>query len=254
MSKFKICIITQNEPFYLYENLDRLLSEIRHDCFLTDIYILPSRPYGKKQSLAQKLLSTLSTFGGKFILLYIYRYLIRYILGKHNLIKLGKKYQLNFITIRDGINIAKNVNKIKGQNYDIIFSILGSEIFDNCLINSPNVAFLNLHCSLLPRHRGMMPSFWSMYHGDATIGVSVFRVAEGIDQGEIIVQKEVQNRFKRQSDLIRTTKNIGITAFLETLDILLPENGNNKSLVTESYNKMPSRNQVKEFRKMGNQF
>lgn len=254
MRKYKICIITQNEPFYLYENLDRLLNEIRYDFSITDIYILPSRPYGKKQSLVNKLISTLRAFGSKFLILYIFRYLTRYILGKSNLIKLNKKYKLNLMSIKDGINSAKNVNLIKSKNYDIIFSILGSEIFDTSLIQCANVAFLNLHCSLLPRHRGMMPSFWSMFHGDATIGVTVFRVSEGIDQGEIIVQKEIHNRFKRQADLIRTTKNIGITAFLEGLDILLPENKENKSILTETYNKMPNRKHVKEFQKMGNRF
>lgn len=49
---------------------------------------------------------------------------------------------------------------------------------------------INLHPSLLPRHRGPIPAFWALLEGGA--GVSVHRLAPRIDAGEVLVQRAVE--------------------------------------------------------------
>jgi hypothetical protein len=48
---------------------------------------------------------------------------------------------------------------------------------------------INLHPSLLPRHRGPIPAFWSLLEGGT--GVSVHRLAPRIDAGEVLAQRPV---------------------------------------------------------------
>ena len=49
---------------------------------------------------------------------------------------------------------------------------------------------INLHGSLLPRHRGAAPVQWAILAGDATTGVSVIRMSPRLDAGAVIVSRE----------------------------------------------------------------
>lgn len=48
----------------------------------------------------------------------------------------------------------------------------------------------NLHPSLLPQYRNVSPVQYSIALGDQTTGITLFRISEGIDSGEIIGQTE----------------------------------------------------------------
>jgi methionyl-tRNA formyltransferase len=61
--------------------------------------------------------------------------------------------------------------------------LLGSNVLDTA-----RRAALNLHPSLLPRHRGPNPYFWVYYHSDRRTGVTVHRMNEFADAGDILGQ------------------------------------------------------------------
>jgi methionyl-tRNA formyltransferase len=48
---------------------------------------------------------------------------------------------------------------------------------------------LNVHSSLLPRHRGPNPLLWIYYHNDQRTGVTVHRMNQRADAGEILAQE-----------------------------------------------------------------
>jgi methionyl-tRNA formyltransferase len=50
---------------------------------------------------------------------------------------------------------------------------------------------INFHPSLLPLHRGISAIPWTILHGDERAGLSIHFVDEGIDTGDVVVQKEV---------------------------------------------------------------
>ncbi|MBI5495533.1 MAG: hypothetical protein HY904_10955 [Deltaproteobacteria bacterium] len=49
----------------------------------------------------------------------------------------------------------------------------------------------NVHPSLLPRHRGYNPYFWTILRGDAVSGVTVHRMTERFDDGDILARAEL---------------------------------------------------------------
>jgi methionyl-tRNA formyltransferase len=51
-----------------------------------------------------------------------------------------------------------------------------------------------IHNSLLPKYRGGSPLVWSIINGDDFVGSSVFRLSEGMDTGDLLLQVEVENR------------------------------------------------------------
>jgi methionyl-tRNA formyltransferase len=50
---------------------------------------------------------------------------------------------------------------------------------------------VNLHPSLLPRHRGPLPLFWTYHANDPVAGATVHYASEKFDAGDIIVQQNV---------------------------------------------------------------
>lgn len=52
----------------------------------------------------------------------------------------------------------------------------------------PGAGTINAHAALLPRHRGPLPLFWIYYHDDRDTGVTVHRVTERADAGEVLAQ------------------------------------------------------------------
>jgi len=85
----------------------------------------------------------------------------------------------------------------------------------------PSVGFLNVHASLLPRHRGAAPINWALIRGDEETGVTIMWVTYEVDTGPILLQKPVP---------IRPSDNAG------TLSAKLAEEGG--ALLVESLNKL----------------
>lgn len=55
----------------------------------------------------------------------------------------------------------------------------------------PSVGFLNVHASLLPRHRGAAPINWALIRGDQETGVTIMWVTYEVDTGPLFLQKRV---------------------------------------------------------------
>lgn len=50
---------------------------------------------------------------------------------------------------------------------------------------------LGMHCSMLPRYRGGAPIPWAIINGESQTGVSMFHLEDGVDAGDIVVQRAI---------------------------------------------------------------
>ncbi|MER7672874.1 formyltransferase family protein [Kitasatospora sp. NPDC096128] len=57
------------------------------------------------------------------------------------------------------------------------------------VLSVPRLGVLNVHPSLLPRHRGPMPIHWAVRHGDPETGVTIHWMDESFDTGRILAQR-----------------------------------------------------------------
>ncbi len=96
------------------------------------------------------------------------------------------------------INAFKSINGGDGLSYvegfwpDVIVSVRFGQIFRHPVIDIPRFGVLNLHSGILPSYRGILATFWSMLHGNPTIGCTLHYVLDGtIDTGSIIGIHEV---------------------------------------------------------------
>jgi len=63
------------------------------------------------------------------------------------------------------------------------------QILPKALLDIPPHGFVNAHTSLLPKYRGAAPIQWAILNDDAETGVTIMRIDEGLDTGDILVQQ-----------------------------------------------------------------
>jgi methionyl-tRNA formyltransferase len=104
---------------------------------------------------------------------------------------------------------------------DVAVVVAFGQIFRPELLRLPRWGCINLHASLLPRHRGAAPVQATLRSGDEVTGVTTMQMDEGLDTGPILLHREVaiapeENAGELQARLAR----IGSALLVETLDEL----------------------------------
>lgn len=252
----RIVIITQDEPFYLKNSLSYLLDIIPEHSKVVGCIVSDVSPFGKKESFFSKAKKTLNIFGLEFFLFYSIKYLNSKLLTDNSVFRLLKKKNIPVIKLHENINKYSSISKIKSYKPDLLVSILGNQIFKKPIIKLAPKGCINLHTALLPKYRGLMPTFWVLKNNEKKTGVSVFLVDEGIDSGPIIVQSEVEIKDMNQQQLIKYTKKIGMEAIAKSIDIIYKDNfeyiENDDS--KQSYYSFPTKQDVLDFKKAGKKF
>jgi len=64
-------------------------------------------------------------------------------------------------------------------------------IIPSKLIKIVENGIIGIHGSLLPKYRGFSPFVWALINGETKTGLSLFYFSNGIDDGDIIAQKEI---------------------------------------------------------------
>ncbi|GAB4274501.1 MAG: methionyl-tRNA formyltransferase [Coriobacteriia bacterium] len=86
------------------------------------------------------------------------------------------------------------------------------------LIDIPRHGTLNVHASLLPRHRGAAPIERAILEGDAVTGVSIMRVEPTLDTGDVALSVEVPIGDMDSETLANVLAEEGARALLRVLD------------------------------------
>jgi methionyl-tRNA formyltransferase len=58
-------------------------------------------------------------------------------------------------------------------------------------VKTPRLGTIQYHPSLLPKYRGPSAINWAIARGETKTGLTIFRPSDGLDEGEVILQKEV---------------------------------------------------------------
>src|SRR5580658_4086064 len=82
------------------------------------------------------------------------------------------------------------VSALSALRPDLSLVVAYGHLLRDNLISVPRLGTLNLHASLLPRHRGASPIQAAIAAGEAVSGITVIYMAEGLDTGDILLKKE----------------------------------------------------------------
>ena len=252
----RIVIITQDEPFYLAENLHYLLESFPGHSEVVACVVNDASPFGKKETFLQKAKKTYHVFGFRFFLYYSLKFIISKFDRSKKVDNVLNKFSIPKIVLSNNINDVESVEIIKSYDPDLLISILGNQIFKKQIFDLAPKGCLNLHTALLPKYRGLMPTFWVLKNNEEYTGVSVFYVDKGIDSGPIVVQKKLKIANRTQEELIVYTKRIGMECILNAVDLI---HNDNVKLIENDADKMtyfsfPTREDVNEFKRIGKSF
>ena len=83
------------------------------------------------------------------------------------------------------------LEQLRALQPDVIVVMAYGQILPRAVLEIPRIACLNLHASLLPRHRGAAPIQAAIVEGDRETGITVMDMDEGLDTGDILLQASI---------------------------------------------------------------
>ncbi|MCF7669317.1 MAG: methionyl-tRNA formyltransferase [Verrucomicrobia bacterium] len=75
-------------------------------------------------------------------------------------------------------------------NPDLIVVAAYGQIVPASVLSLPPYGCINVHASILPRHRGAAPIQWAILNGDQQTGVTIMKMDEGLDTGDILAVRK----------------------------------------------------------------
>ncbi|MCS3648571.1 methionyl-tRNA formyltransferase [Salinibacter ruber] len=117
-------------------------------------------------------------------------------------------YGENWFTVKS-INSKSSYNIIKSNSLDVLLVMGWQELLEPKILSIPKMGCIGRHLSLLPKRRGRAPVAWALIHGLKETGVTLFWMDEGVDSGDIALQKRVNiNHEDEASDIHEKMTNI----------------------------------------------
>ena len=90
------------------------------------------------------------------------------------------------------IKDPESISQIRALAPDAIVVMAYGQILPRAVLEIPRLACLNLHASLLPSWRGAAPIQAAIAAGDGTTGITVMYMGEGLDTGDILLQRKIE--------------------------------------------------------------
>ena len=119
------------------------------------------------------------------------------------------------------IKSPEGLTQLKAFEPDLCVTAAFGQLLSKENLAVPRLGTINVHASLLPRHRGSAPVHWSILMGDRITGVTTMMTDVGMDTGDILLMQEVpigpEDTAGTMTDRLALT---GADLLLKTLDRL----------------------------------
>jgi len=114
---------------------------------------------------------------------------------------------------------AAFLDALRGLAPDLIVVAAYGKILPRAVLDLPPRGCINVHASLLPRHRGAAPVVWTILAGDAITGVTIMEMNEEMDAGDVLLQRETAVRpDDTGGTLLERLATLGASAIGEAID------------------------------------
>jgi methionyl-tRNA formyltransferase len=172
----------------------------------------------------------------------------------HSLRQASQRTDTRYMKL-EKINSRSGRRVLRSLDPDVFFSIACPQILKSRTLSIPEMGVYNIHTSLLPENRGMLPSFWTLFENRGNTGVTLHRMNEQLDAGPILLQRRIPAGISDTSlhQLISRGKAAAAELLIEALDLL--ESGEYELKPNDpdraTTNTFPSRSDVVAFRRRG---
>lgn len=102
---------------------------------------------------------------------------------------------------------------------DVLVVVAYGQIIPKSILSIPKGGAINVHASLLPRHRGAAPIAYAILAGDEQTGVTIMRMDEKLDHGPILASRRTAIGDREDAaSLTGRLAEIGAQLLVETLE------------------------------------
>lgn len=242
-----VVFLTTDDPLYLPAFFDRVLQAWPGT---TAVLIVP--PLYKNQTTVAAARRYLRTFGfGATCRLALETARAKF--ARRSVAHTCHRHGTRCADVQD-VNSPDVLQLLRDLETDLVVSVSCPQLFKSPLINLPRLGCLNVHGSILPEYRGVLPSFWMLANSEPRAGVSVFFVNEEIDAGDLCGQRTFEIHKPDTMDrLLRKSKSVAADLVLDVLEKIQSGTVTRTPLdVTKgTYYSWPDRAAVKRFRGAG---
>ncbi len=110
--------------------------------------------------------------------------------GKSPVRQTAEELKLTVATPRSA-GAPEEIERVRSLAPDLLVVVAYGQILPPALLSAPRLGAINLHYSLLPRHRGASPIQAALLAGDRETGVTVMWMTEGLDEGPIFLSRAI---------------------------------------------------------------
>ncbi len=121
----------------------------------------------------------------------------------------------------DRVNTRDFRSAIREHNPDVLVVAAFGQILKPLILGLPPHGCLNVHASILPKHRGASPINAAILSGDTEVGVSIMKMDEGLDTGPVgLVGRLPAKPEETAGELHDRLAELGAALIVEALDRL----------------------------------
>jgi methionyl-tRNA formyltransferase len=95
----------------------------------------------------------------------------------------------NFIVYKSG-NDEEIASALTQSSSELVITIAFGQLVKENALNIPKHGWINIHFSMLPRWRGAAPVQHSILNGEGSVGISIFKLEQGMDTGPIYLARD----------------------------------------------------------------
>lgn len=130
----------------------------------------------------------------------------------------AQKYDLR-VSRFENINSKQAEEFLKEQEAHIFVVVAFGQILSKEVLEMPHFYSMNIHASLLPKYRGAAPIQWAIINGEERTGITIMRMNESLDKGDIITQRELEiGEDEDAASLSRRLSLLGAELLIQTLE------------------------------------
>jgi len=116
------------------------------------------------------------------------------------------------------IRRPEGVGQLQALAPDVVVTAAYGQILTQALLDIPRWGTINVHASLLPRHRGAAPINWGILMGEREAGVTIMRTDIGMDTGDMLRSAAVPvGELETAGELTERLSVLGAKLLAETL-------------------------------------
>jgi len=117
------------------------------------------------------------------------------------------------------IRDAEPIKRLRRLKPDLLVVVAYGQIIPASVLTVPQFGAVNVHASLLPRHRGAAPVAHAILSGDVQTGVTIMRMDEQLDHGPILAMRATAIAAGEDAAALTSRlADLGAQLLVETLD------------------------------------